>query len=398
MQHTAANSYRAPSTHSAQAKAIAADLARGALETIAARKLIPSSVGLIKEAGLTKVLQAKRCGGHEASLHDHIDVVEEVAYGCGSTGWCLGVYQAHSWLLGLFDQRAQDDVYGSNSGAIVSAVIGPRGQAHKVPGGYILSGFWPFCSGCHHSDWLLLGEMVVGEDGGIVDSGVMVVPTREISIQDDWYAGGLTGTGSNSVTVKELFVPEHRFLSVPAAIEGKTPGARLHRSNLYLSAAVPVLALFVCSAALGMSRRALNTFITRLPGRIVAYTFGDKQMDLAVTHIEVAEAATKLDAARLILHGMVDEVEAYANQGTQMPLERRAKARMDCAYAVRLCLESTQTLYIATGGSGLDEKSPIHLAQKDLHAINMHGLLSMKTNLEMYGRVLLGLPANSPVI
>ncbi len=386
------------SEHAARAKSIAGDLAKGALETIASRKLIKRSVGLIRESGLVKVLQPKRCGGWEASLHDHIDVVEEVGYGCGSTGWCLGVFQAHSWLLGLFDPRAQDDVYSTNPNAILSAVIGPRGQARKTQGGYILSGFWPFCSGCHHSDWLLLGEMVVGDDDGVLDSGVMVVPTRDVNIQDDWYTGGLTGTGSNSVTAKELFVPEHRFLSVPAAIEGKSPGAHLHSTNLYRSAAVPVLALFICSAALGMSRRALDTFITRLPGRIVAYTFGAKQMDLAVTHIEVAEAATKLDAARLILHGMVDEVEAYANQGTQMPLERRAKARMDCAYAVRLCLESTQTLYIATGGSGLDEKSPIHLAQKDLHAINMHGLLSMKTNLEMYGRVLLGLPANSPII
>ena len=395
MQNTA---IERTSEHAARAKSIAGDLAKGALETIASRKLLKQSVGLIREAGLIKVLQPKRCGGWEASLHDHIDVVEEVAYGCGSTGWCLGVYQAHSWLLGSFDQRAQDDVYGTNPNAIVSAVIGPRGQARKTKGGYILSGFWPFCSGCHHSDWVLLGEMLVGDDDAMLDSGVMAIPTRDIHIQDDWYTGGLAGTGSNSVTVKDLFVPEHRFLSVPAAIEGNSPGAHMHSTNLYRSAAVPALALFICSAALGMSRRALDNFVTRLPGRIVAYTFGDKQMDLAVTHIEVAEAATKLDAARLILHGMVDEVEAYAEGGEQMPLERRAKARMDCAYAVRLCLESTQTLYIATGGAGLNEKSPIHLAQKDLHAVNMHGLLSMKTNLEMYGRVLLGLPANSPVI
>jgi 3-hydroxy-9,10-secoandrosta-1,3,5(10)-triene-9,17-dione monooxygenase len=391
-------SIRRTSEHAVRAKAIAGDLAKGALETIAARKLIKSSVGLIREAGLTKVLQPKRCGGWEASLHDHIDVVEEVAYGCGSTGWCLGVYQAHSWLLGLFDARAQDDVYASNPTAIVSAVIGPRGQARRVPGGYKLSGFWPFCSGVHHSDWVLLGEMILGDDDGILDSGVMVIPTREINIQDDWYTGGLTGTGSNSVAVKDLFVPEHRFLSIPAAIEGKTPGANLHGTNLYYSAAVPVLALFICSGALGLSRRALENFITRLPGRVVAYTFGDKQKDLAVTHIEVAEAATKLDAARLILHAMVDEVEAYASKKAEMPFARRAKARMDCAYAVRLCLESTQMLYIATGGSGLDEKSPIHLAQNDLHAVNMHGLLSMKTNLEMYGRVLVGLPPNSPII
>jgi len=383
---------------SSRAKSVAAELAKHALDTIAQRKLAKPSVALMRDAGLNRVLQPKRCGGIEGSLHDHIDVVEEVAYGCGSSGWCLGVYQAHSWLLGLFDQRAQDDAYDSDANALVSAVIGPRGQARKTKGGYMLSGFWPFCSGVHHADWVLLGEMVTDDHGEIADSGVMLIPTRDVAIQDDWYVGGLTGTGSNSVVAKDLFVPAHRFLSFPAVIEGKAPGVDLHKSALYHSAAVPALALFICSAALGMSRRAYDAFVGRLPGRVVSYTFGEKQMDMVVTHLEVAEAATKIDTARLLLHAMVDEVERYATRGEQMPLTRRAKARMDCAYAVRLCLEATQILYIATGGSGLAENSPIHLAQKDLHAVNMHGLLTMKTNLEMYGRILLGLQPNSPVI
>jgi 3-hydroxy-9,10-secoandrosta-1,3,5(10)-triene-9,17-dione monooxygenase len=384
--------------HVARATRVAPELAARATDTIAARKLLESNVKLLRQAGLFKTLQPRRCGGLEHSLHTHIDVVEEVARGCGSTGWVLGVYQAHSWLMGLFPQRAQDDVYGPNPDAGLSAVLAPRGQARRTDGGYILNGFWPFCSGVHHSDWLILGEMIIGEDGEPTDAGVMVLPTREAAIQDDWYVGGLAGTGSNSVVVKNLFVPEHRFLSVPAAIDGKTPGASLHATNLYYSAAVPALALFIATPALGMARRALEQFKERLPGRTVSYTFNEKQIEMPTTHMEIAEAATKLDAARTLLHALVDEVEAYADKREVMPFDRRAKARMDIAYAVRLCLESTETLYLATGGSGLAEKSPIHQAQKDLQAVNMHGLLCLKTNLEMYGRVLLGLPPNSPLI
>jgi 3-hydroxy-9,10-secoandrosta-1,3,5(10)-triene-9,17-dione monooxygenase len=245
---------------------------------------------------------------------------------------------------------------------------------------------------------LILGEMISDTKGQVVDSGVMVIPASAAEIQDDWYTGGLTGTGSNSVVVKNLFVPTHRFLSVPAAIDGKSPGAGLHASNLYHSAAIPALALFIATPALGMARRALQLFKERLPGRIVSYTFDEKQQEMSVTHMEVAEAATKLDVARTLLHAMVDEIEHYAKQRTVMPFERRAKARMDCAFAVRLCLESTQTLYTATGGGGLAESSPIQAAHRDLQAVNMHGLLTLKTNLEMYGRVLLGLAPNSPVI
>ena len=159
-----------------------------------------------------------------------------------------------------------------------------------------------------------------------------------------------------------------------------------------------VLALFLCAPALGIAARTLDTFIAKLPGRVISYTFDAKQIDMAVTHIEVAEAATKIDAARVVLHAMVDEIQSYAAKREKMPFLRRAKARMDCAYAVRLCHEAVETLFLATGGSGLAESSPIFLAHRDMHAINMHGLLVMKTNLEMYGRVLVGLPPGSPLI
>ena len=130
----------------------------------------------------------------------------------------------------------------------------------------------------------------------------------------------------------------------------------------------------------------------------VAYTFDEKQREMPVTHLEVAEAATRIDTARLLLHSVVGEIEAWAGKREVMPLERRAKTRMDCAFAVRLCLEASEILYLASGGAGLAESSDGQLATRDLHAINLHGMLALKTNLEMYGRMLVGLPPNSPVL
>jgi 3-hydroxy-9,10-secoandrosta-1,3,5(10)-triene-9,17-dione monooxygenase len=154
----------------------------------------------------------------------------------------------------------------------------------------------------------------------------------------------------------------------------------------------------LAAPALGMARRALEHFEERLPGRTVSYTFNERQIDAPATHMTVAESVTKLDAARTLLHASVDAIELHARRREVMPLERRAKARMDIAFAARLCLEAVQPLYLVSGGSGLAEAGAIHQAQRDLHAVNMHGLLSLQTNLEMYGRVLLGLPTNSPFI
>lgn len=389
-----------PSAHAVveAARALARDLADHAEETTEGRRVAAENVHRIKQAQLHKVLLPSRCGGLELDLHTHLDVAEELAAGCGSTGWCTGVWHAHSWLLGHFEQQMQDEFASNTPDAIISAVITPRGEARMVDGGYLLSGFWPFCSGVHHSQWVLLGERVVDGQGNPAGEGVMLLPTADVEIKDDWYVNGLTGTGSNSVATRDVLVPRHRFLSVPDAVQGNTPGAGLHASNLYRSAFVPALALFLCGPALGMARHALDVFSGKLPGRTVAYTFNEQQIDMPVTHLEVAEAATKIDTARLVLHALVDGLEDCAARGDLMPLAMRAKARMDCAWAVRLCMEAAQTLFLAGGGAGLSIRNALQVATRDLQAVNMHGLLVLKTNLEMYGRILLGLEQNSPVI
>ncbi len=380
------------------ARSVAPDLAGRARETTEGRCVAAENVRQLRQARLHQVLLPRRCGGLEHDLHAHLNVVEELAAGCGSTGWCTGVWHAHTWLLGLFAPQAQDEFTTRTPDAIISAVISPRGEARTADGGYRLSGFWPFCSGVHHSQWVLLGARVVDEKGAPTGEGLLLVPTTDIEIKDDWYVNGLTGTGSNSVSATDALVPRHRFLSVPDAVQGNSPGAGLHESSLYASAFVPALALFLCGPALGMARQALDVFCGKLPGRVVAYTFNEQQADMPVTHLEVAEAATKVDTARLLLHAIADGMQEFADRGDLMPLRQRAKARMDCAYAVRLCMEAAQALFLAGGGAGLSEANALQVAARDLQAVNMHGLLVQKTNLEMYGRVLLGLEPNSPVI
>jgi 3-hydroxy-9,10-secoandrosta-1,3,5(10)-triene-9,17-dione monooxygenase len=244
----------------------------------------------------------------------------------------------------------------------------------------------------------MLGAHIEDPAATAPDSGIFLVPASDIEIKDDWYVAGLSGTGSNSVVVKDVLVPAHRFLSLPQAIEGRFPGSELATSDLYFSAPVPVLALFLCGPAIGIARRALEGFRKRLPGRVIAYTFDQPQIDSAITHAQVGEAATKIDAANLVLHAMIDEIEGHAQARTAMPFERRSKARMDCAFAVRLCLEAVELLIYASGGSGLAENNEVQVAARDIRAVNMHGLLSWSTNLETYGRTVLGLPPNSPVI
>ena len=82
------------------ARALAPDLTGRARETTEGRRVAAENIRRIKQARLHQVLLPHRCGGLELDLHTHLQVVEELAAGCGSTGWCTGVWHAHTWLLG----------------------------------------------------------------------------------------------------------------------------------------------------------------------------------------------------------------------------------------------------------------------------------------------------------
>ena len=382
----------------ARAASLVPTLRARAAEAEQFRRLPDANVAELRSAGLFKVLQPRRCGGFEMSLHTHIDTVAELARGCGSTAWCMGVIHAHSWLLGSFPQEAQAESYGANPDAIVCAVIAPRGKARAVAGGYRLDGFWPFASGCQHADWLLLGTEIAGEGGTVVDAAELLVPARDIVIRDDWNVVGLRGTGSCSIVANDVFVPKHRYLSLPGIIAGEAPGAAAHDTSLYKGAAVPVLVLAITPAALGMAEAALAAFKERLPGREIAYTEHEIQIDSPTTHRQVADAATRIHVARLLLHRCADDIEAAAARGEMMEFTARARVRMDCAHAVRQCMEAAEILYLACGGSGIAETNSVQRAWRDLHAVNMHGALTLETNQVMYGRILLGLKPNTPLI
>ena len=381
-----------------RAAALIPALRERAAEAERLRRLPDANVAALKRAGLLKIVQARRTGGYQLSLHAHIDAVATVARGCGSTAWCMGVVHAHSWLIASFPEAAQEETYGADPDTFVSAVIAPRGEAKPVEGGYRLSGIWPFASGCQHAQFLLLGARILDTGGAVVDEADLLVPAADIAIKDDWHVAGLRGTGSCSVAAKDVFVPRHRYLSLPGLTQGKAPGAALHDGSLYRSGAVPVLQLALAPSALGIAEAALEAFEERLPGRIIAYTLGEKQIESATTHRQVADAATKIRVARLLLHRAVDDIEAAAEARATMAPRDRARIRMDCAHAVRQCLEAVDTLFLACGGSGLSESNPIQRAWRDLHAINMHGALALEVNQEMFGRMLLGLPPNTTLI
>lgn len=382
----------------ARARRVAIAIKDDAAHAEELRRVPDSSVQLMKEQGLLRVIQPKRAGGYEMSMRAHLDVVSTLAEGCASSAWVAGVAHAHSWMLGHYPEDALQEVYGDDPDTLVAAVIGPRGKAVRhADGSHTLEGFWPFGSGCLHAEWLILGAEVYDEAGNHIEHGDLIVPASDIEIRDDWYVAGLQGTGSNSLTGKGVSVPPHRYLAMQDIAEHNTPGLEGYDGWLYRAEATPVLAVCITSAALGIARAALPEYLKVIPGKKLAYT-DYVAHEYPGTHINVASAATLIDCAEFLMTRIVEDTDRFARAGERMPMEMRGRIRMDCAQSVRFCMEAVDKLFHTAGASGLSLKSSLQRAWRNLHAINMHGLLAYDTSAEVYGRVLLGLEPNTPTI
>lgn len=360
------------------------------------RRLPEENIKALQQAGSFKVLQSSRNGGLGLGVRDHLDVISTLARGCASTAWVAGVVHAHSWLLSHFPAEGQDDVYAGDPDAVVAAVLLPRGRAVKTPNGYRLEGVWAFASGSERASWLLLGAAVVDDDT-VVDEGVFIVPTPDATYMDDWYVTGLRATGSCTVKLDGLDIPTHRFLSLRDLVMGNSPGGHLHSDWVQRCAPVPVLTIALTGGALGLARQALEDFPPLVTGKTISYT-ADRQDTHPITHVKLADAVMRVEEGELLLYRCADELDAAGKADIELPLLTRARMRVDCAVGVRRCLEAVEILFTASGGTGVRTSSPLAKALADLKAINSHGLLQLEMNLEMYGRLLMGLEPNTPLI
>ena len=370
-----------------------------ALQTDKDRKVPPENIALLAESGLLGLFRAKKWGGSELSMRAHVDAVSTIARGCQATAWVLGVYHAHDYIIGHMSEEAQADVYTTEGPQAVAAVIGPRGKAIKQKdGSYILSGFWPFASGNDASDWLLLGTEILDEKGNKLDEGDLLVPATDIERLDDWHVAGLQGTGSNSVKCSNVHVPAHRFVSLPSILENQTrPFSDPSAPTAHRCQGGPALGMFIATSTIGAAKWAQEEFVRVVPGKKVLYTEHTAH-EWGALQVALGEAASMIHAAELMFYRAADDVDEYARRGEKMPMELRARIRMDIAMVPRLCRDAVNKLFTIGGAAGLSLKSPVQLLARNIQAANMHGFLLYDSGAEIYGRVLLGVDPGTGVI
>lgn len=347
------------------------------------RCLHEDAIDALTDAGFLKMRVPVRYGGFDSDMRTIVDVISEIGRGDGSVSWTLAMWALSAWMVGLFPDEVQDEVFATPD-VRICGILSPGAIAVPADGGYLVNGKWSFNTGARQSMWNTNAAVVPTADGGH-DPVMTLIPISDLEIIDDWYTSGLRGSGSVTTIAKDVFIPAERVLPMEPVLQGQRPF-------------MPVACTTVSAVALGLANAAKDAFFERLPGRRITFTTYERQSEAPVTHLEVAEATTKIDETGFHAYRAADMIDAKAASGEPWTLEERARVRLDLGAACQRAKEAVEILDSASGGSSIYRDVPIQRIERDVKTLNLHAIVHPATNLELYGRIICGLEPNTPYI
>jgi 3-hydroxy-9,10-secoandrosta-1,3,5(10)-triene-9,17-dione monooxygenase len=386
----------------ARARALVPALRERAARSEDARIMLPETLADLHRTGLMRVLQPKRWGGMEFDFVAYVEIPGELARGCASTGWNVANLLIHHWMLALYDERAQEEVWGQNPEALIASGIAyPQGQGRVgkrgAAEGFVVSGRWNFSSGVNVADWNMLA-VTVRDGDKVVDHRMCLLHKSEYEVVDDWQVLGMRSTGSMTVVAKDVFVPAHRALCMYEARGGdKFPGARGNPHPVYR---VPLSTLGshgIGGVAVGNAQAALELSIEVVKQRSTNYT-GLKMRDFQAVQLRIGEAGSRIDAARQILRNDCLEGQEIANRNVIAEPEKKLRFKRNLAYAVSLCTEAVDILHAMAGANGIYDGYPIQRIFRDAHALGGHFSFSTDAQFSTWGLAALGGEVVNPTL
>jgi len=341
-------------------------------ETSRLGQLPEATVRAMQEAGFFRIMQPARYGGFEMDPEVFFQVQMTLAEGCMSTAWVLGVVAIHNWQLALFDDRAQQDVWGEDDATLISSSYMPVGKVERVEGGFKLSGHWGFSSGSRHCQWAFLGAVVPPENpGDAPDYRTFLLPVSDYQVVDNWHVSGLEGTGSHDIVVENAFVPEYRTHRARHGFECESPG---NASNGHYIFRLPFGQIFVravSSSSIGCLKGVVDSYIAVNKDR-VGLNDGNKIATDPDAQMALAEAVATVDECQTVMFRNFDRMVAAARAGLQLPIDERIKMRFDAALVSRKCTDAINGLFNACGAQGIFRGHPLNRAWLDINAGRQH--------------------------
>jgi 3-hydroxy-9,10-secoandrosta-1,3,5(10)-triene-9,17-dione monooxygenase len=362
------------------------------------RRCPEESIADMHASGLMRLMQPARWGGSDLGIDSMVEVTIELARGCSSSAWVWLNLASHSWNIGQFGLQAQEDVWGQDRHAVGAGGLAfPCGKAVAVPGGYRVSGRWPFGSGIDASSWDIVGAMVERE-GGPPERRMFLVPRADFRSLDNWRAYGLTGSGSHDVEIRDAFVPEHRSMDGPTFASGiGVPGAALNPAPWYRLPTFAAFGFGLAALPLAIARTAIAEFLESVKKRTGTYT-GARLAELAPLQMRVAEAAACVDFAETQMRADMGEMIHRAKAGEASTMEMKLAWKRNIAFGTGLCNRAVDSLMAASGAGAISSDGRMQRHFRDIHAISSHIALTWDVQAVAYGQNALGLPPQAGLL
>ena len=332
------------------------------------------------EAGLYRIVQPKRFGGYAFDVLTYWKAMLAVAEGDPGTGWGLGIGAQVAHSLGAwFGEAGQLDLFGPDGDFRCSYRAVPMGTAKPVDGGYVVRGTWDYCSGSGHATHFMGGALVPGRES----EGMLTIctPIENVTVLPDWGDGaiiGMNSSGSNSVQVEDVFVPEH--CTCPSDWTHNTttaaPGMALHDEPLFCGRVYTLNHASVVIPVIGAARAALAEFEhiivtkkTSSPPLVPRYTVEEYQR-------HYGQALALIDSAEAILCQCGERYMELAERWhrTGEPFTREDDARMFTMIqvAARMAVRATSELFAAAGSSAAKRGARMQRYYRDVSAYIGH--------------------------
>jgi indole-3-acetate monooxygenase len=369
-----------------RARALAPLIAREADEIERTRRLTEPVVSALIENGLYRALLPQSVGGDEAPPEIFMQMLEEIAKADASTAWCLGQCAVCAMTAAYLDPDAAREIFGAADSVLAWGAIAHEVQA--VPGGYRATARWDFASGSRQATWLGAHVQVVEADGtrrckpnGAPEVRTILFPAASATLYDVWDVIGLSGTGTDSYSVDNLFIPE-KFAALrddPTALREKGP---LYRLTTYT-----MFGLGFGAVALGVARAMLEAAIELARGKA---SIGIKAMreNNAVQSL-IGRTEGDLRAARAYLYATADEVWRDVTQTGLVTDDHRTAMRLASTWTIHQAASVVDTAYHMAGATAVFRSNKFERRFRDMHAIAQQ-IQARDTHYEDVGKAILG--------
>ncbi len=342
------------------------------------------------DARLFRMLIPRAYDGEEVEPATLFQVVETLAQGDGSVAWCVGQASGLSMSSAYVVPEVARAIVGDRRAVLASGPNNANATMVECDGGYRVTGEWRFASGSKHAAWLCGhgtvcapdGKPRLGPDGKPRDLLTVLFPKSSAAMIDVWNVMGLKGTGSDSYSVKDLFVPkDYSFMR-------DTDADRREKGPLYRFSIFNMFGVGFSGVALGLARRALDDFI-KLAVAKTPYAATARLCENNVIQSQVGLSEARLQSSRTHVIETFRKLYRAAAEGTHFTQEMRVANRGATCYAIHQAREVMNFVQHAAGATSIFESNPFERRFRDLHTLTQQGQAAF-SNFEALGQTLMG--------